>query len=87
MPFVIHASSDFDPSVTDLFAVTCGPIVFATEDYAHHTFDESRVWGHSFDGIASSAVIETTENQKVVLHNYATVGTDWNKNMTVWLKK
>jgi DUF1680 family protein len=87
MPFVIHASSDFDPSVTDLFAVTCGPIVLATEDYAHHTFDESRVWGHSFDGIASSAVIETTENQKVVLHNYATVGTDWNKNMTVWLKK
>ena len=87
MPFAIHASSDFDPSVTDLFAVTCGPIVLATEDYAHHTFDESRVWGHSFDGIASSAVIETTENQKVVLHNYATVGTDWNKNMTVWLKK
>ena len=87
MPFVIHASSDFDPSVTDLFAVTCGPIVLATEDYAHHTFDASRVWGYSFDGIASSAVIETTENQKVVLHNYATVGTDWNKNMTVWLKK
>ena len=87
MAFVIHHSSDFDPSVTDLFAVTHGPIVLATEDYANHTFDESRVWGHSFDGIASSAVIETTENQKVLLHNYATVGTDWKKNMTVWLKK
>lgn len=87
MPFVINASSDFDPEVKDLFAVSRGPIVFATEDYADHAFNENKVYDHSFNGIASSAVIETTENQKVVLHNYATVGTDWNKNMTVWLKK
>ena len=87
MPFVIHTSSDFDPEVSDLFAVTRGPIVFATEDYADHIFDVNKIYDHSFDGITSSAVIETTENKKVVLHNYATVGTDWNKNMTVWLKK
>ena len=87
MPFVIHNSSDFDPDVKDLFAVTRGPIVFATEDYADRTFDKNKVYDHSFDGITSSAVIETTENKKVILHNYATVGMDWNKNMTVWLKK
>lgn len=87
MPFVTHNSSDFDPDVKDLFAVTRGPIVFATEDYDNHTFNENKVYDHSFDGITSSAVIETTENKKVVLHNYATVGMDWNKNMTVWLKK
>lgn len=87
MPFVIHSSSDFDPEVSDLFAVTRGPIVFATEDYSDHIFDENKVYDHSFDGITSSAVIETTENKNVVLHNYASLGMDWNKNMTVWLKK
>ena len=87
MPFVTHSSSDFDPEVKDLFAVSRGPIVFATEDYADHTFDVNKIYDHSFDGITSSAAIETTENQKVILHNYATVGMDWNKNMTVWLKK
>jgi hypothetical protein len=45
------------------------------------------VYDHSFDGITSSAVIETTENKNVVLHNYASLGMDWSKNMTVWLKK
>ena len=87
MPFVIHNSSDFDPDVKDLFAVTRGPIVFATEDYADHNFDVNKIYDYSFEDITSSAVIETTENQKVVLCNYATIGTDWNKNMTVWLKK
>ena len=87
MPFVIHNSCDFDPDVTDLFAVTRGPIVFATEDYADHKFNENDICDHSFEGITSSATIGSADNAKVKLHNYASVGTDWTKNMTVWLKK
>ena len=86
MPFEIHHSEDFDSEVTDLFAVTRGPIVFATEDYADSVFDEKKVYNHSFEGITSNAVIENTDKKMVELHNYASVGGDWSKKMTVWLK-
>ncbi len=87
MPFVTHSSADFDPAVTDLFAVTRGPIVLATEDYFDHIFNENKVYGHSFEGITSSATIESKDNVKVSLYNYASLGMDWSQNMTVWLKK
>ena len=87
MPFVIHNSADFDAEVLDLFAITRGPIVFATEDYGDNIFDLKKISEYSYDGIASRAIIKTSNEKEVELSNYAQVGIDFSKNMTVWLKK
>ena len=87
MPLVTRASDDFDPEVKDLFTVSRGPIVFATEDHSDRVFCEDSVSGCGFEGIRSSASIKSTDGTEVLLHNYATVGVDWTKEMTVWLKK
>jgi DUF1680 family protein len=87
MPFVIRGSADFDPDVKDLFSVSRGPIVFATEEHCDRVFFEGSVGGHSFDGIESSAIIKSTDGTEAHLHNYASVGVDWTAEMTVWLKK
>jgi DUF1680 family protein len=87
MPFAIRASDDFDPEVVDMFSVSRGPIVFATEEHCDRVFFEGSVGGHSFDGIESSAIIKSTDGTEAHLHNYASVGVDWTAEMTVWLKK
>jgi DUF1680 family protein len=87
MPFAIRASDDFDPEVVDMFSVSRGPIVFATEEHCDRVFCEGSVGGYSFDGIKSSAIIKSTDGTEAHLHNYASVGVDWTAEMTVWLKK
>ena len=87
MPFKTHISSDFDPAVSDYFAITRGPIVFATEDYENNTFCMNKISEYGYEGIQSHASLSDTNNNSVRLYNYASVGIDWSKKMTVWLKR
>ena len=87
MPFVIHASECFDPQVKTYFAITKGPIVFATKDYENHTFDMNKIGEYGYEGITSHASLSDINDNSVRLYNYASVGIDWSKKMTVWLKR
>ena len=87
MPFVVKDSSCFDSEVNDYFAITRGPLVFATEDYGEYNFVPLATDSCIFDKMSISTVIKTEEGKEIKLSNYATVGLDWKKNMTVWLKQ
>ncbi len=87
MPFVVQTSECFDPNVKNYFAVTKGPIVFATEDYENNTFDMNKISEYGYEGIQSRASLLDINNNSVRLYNYASVGIDWSKKMTVWLKR
>ncbi len=87
MPFVIRNSADFDPEVKDLFCVSRGPVVFATEDYADRIFCENSICDYRFEGITSSATLKSKDGAESTLRNYSSVGVDWSLDMTVWLKK
>ena len=87
MPFVAHASELFDPDVKSYFSLTKGPIVFATEDYENHTFDMNKISEYGFEDITSHVMVSDINDNSVRLYNYASVGIDWSKKMTVWLKR
>ncbi len=87
MPFAAHASNDFDPEVTDYFAITRGPIVFATEDYDGKIFDTGLPFAYKYENLAASATVKTADGRNVKIANYASLGGDWKKTLTVWLKK
>lgn len=87
MPFKTHHSEEFDPEVDSLFAITRGPIVFATENYGDHSFEEAQPISYQFEGISSSAYIKAASGEEIEISNYASVGMDWSKALTVWLKK
>ena len=87
MPFVSHASEFFDPEVKTYFAITKGPIVFATEEYENHTFDMNKIGEYGFEDITSHVMVSDINDNLIKLYNYASVGIDWSKKMTVWLKR
>ncbi len=87
MPFKTHISSDFDPAVTDYFAITRGPIVFATEDYEGKIFDTGTPFAYKYKDLTASATVKTADGHEVGITNYASLGADWKKPLTVWLKK
>ena len=90
MPFVYHPSESFDPTVTDRFAITRGPIVYAAEN-REYSLAAPCIEDISFEktkreGALSSYIIKTKSEQLPVC-NYSSVGLDWKTNVTVWLKK
>ena len=90
MPFIYHPSEKFDPSVSDRFAITRGPVVYAAESVVG-SLGASGIGDISFEKLdddgALSSYYATAKSAELTLCNYSSAGLDWKTNITVWLKK
>ena len=92
MPFVVHKSSQVNPDVDDLFAVTRGPIVLCADSietdlyqgYALKTQD-----GYAVGKVEAGAYVMELENgETLTLREYGKTGKNYYtpREMSVWLK-